>query len=219
MGTFPHSSCASKVRGIQNFHMDVREWNDGAYSAIVCPHGFVFELRGPGVRTAANGTNLGNNTGHAVCYLGGVGDPFTREGMAGIQDAYRWCRRGFANCHRDWKPTACPGDVICSWVKAGGPQQGTSVPDPQPEPEPEPLTLGEPMDCFTALVGSINDAKAKFTQFWVVGKNVMYMSISKETAEGLATPFLGNPDIVPIRQVSQGYVDKLKAAPNVVKLG
>ena len=48
MGVFPHTACPSKVRGIQAFHMDSRGWSDIAYNAIVCPHGYVFEGRGPG---------------------------------------------------------------------------------------------------------------------------------------------------------------------------
>jgi len=77
IGSFPHSSCAALVRGIQAFHMDTRGWADLAYSAIGCPHGYVFEGRGPGHRTAANGTDDGNQRFYAVCFLGGEGDEFT----------------------------------------------------------------------------------------------------------------------------------------------
>jgi hypothetical protein len=125
MGTFPHSSCASKVRGIRNYHMDNRGWSDIAYSAIACPHRFVFDCRGPNVRTAANGTTQGNDTAAAVCYLGGEGDPFTADGKAAQRAACDWLDRNGAgsgrNCHRDWKSTQCPGDAICAWVRAGLP--------------------------------------------------------------------------------------------------
>lgn len=121
MGTPEHHECASRVRGIQRFHQGARDWNDIAYSAVVCPHGYVFEGRGPGVRTAANGTDAANDAWHAVCYLGGQGDPFTDAAKAGISDAVAWLRGAQVNAHRDHKPTECPGDEITRWVHAGGP--------------------------------------------------------------------------------------------------
>ena len=117
MGTFPHASCPAKVRGIQAFHMDARGWSDIAYNYVPCPHGYVFEGRGQGVRSAANGTNAGNDADGAVCYLGGEGDPFTPEGAAAMADALHLVSPGgLRHAHRDWKPTACPGDTIAAWV-------------------------------------------------------------------------------------------------------
>ena len=117
MGTFPHASCPAKVRGIQAFHMDARGWSDIAYNAVVCPHGYVFEGRGQGVRSAANGTDVGNDADGAVCYLGGEGDPFTPEGAAAMADALHLVSPGgLRHAHRDWKPTTCPGDTIAAWV-------------------------------------------------------------------------------------------------------
>lgn len=120
IGNIPHSKCAETVRGIQNFHMDTRKWSDIAYSFLVCPHGTIFEGRGWGVRTAANGTNYGNANYHAACYLGGAGDTFTDPAKA----AYVWLRgehrKRFGTdglrTHRSLKPTECPGDVIAAWV-------------------------------------------------------------------------------------------------------
>ena len=62
MGTPDHSHCAGLVRGIQDFHMNDpdRRWLDIAYSSMFCPHGSVFEGRWLGIRTAANGTDIGN---------------------------------------------------------------------------------------------------------------------------------------------------------------
>lgn len=139
MGAFPHESCASKVRGIQNYHMDSQGWQDIAYTYLCCPHDFVFEGRGIGARTAANGTNEGNNRAYAVCYLGGEGDGFTaRTAMRAAFD--RLDHIGGAgpgrNCHRDWKPTECPGNEICGWIKAGQP-----IPEPPPIPIPVPPLL------------------------------------------------------------------------------
>lgn len=121
MGTFPHTECDDHVRSIQRFHMDNKGWFDIAYNALVCPHGFIFEGRGPGVKSAANGFTQVNDDWYAVCYLGGEGDPFTEEAKEGFLWAFDWLARegdaGLArNGHRDHKATACPGDVIYAWV-------------------------------------------------------------------------------------------------------
>ncbi len=119
MGTFSHDRCAGKVRAIQGFHMDSRGWNDIAYSAIVCPHGYVFEGRGRGAKTGANGTNRGNDSAYAVCALVGEGDPTTDALLDGIAAAVTWLGCTRTNAHRDWKPTACPGDVLTSHAHTG----------------------------------------------------------------------------------------------------
>lgn len=114
LGEFPHASCATKVRGIQKFHMDTRGWVDIAYTAIICPHGYIYEGRWVGVRTAANGTNDGNSSAYAVCLLAGEGDPITDPMLAALVDCIDYLDlHGGAgpsiNGHRDWKPTQCPG--------------------------------------------------------------------------------------------------------------
>lgn len=134
----PHTSCAPKVRAIQAFHMDDRGWLDIAYNAVACPHGFVFEGRGPDRRSAANGTNAANNVSAVVCYLGGEGDPFTPEGQTAMVDAAEWLRAPLERGHRDWYPTECPGDTIYAWVRSG-PQPG---PEPVPTPVPGPVPVG-----------------------------------------------------------------------------
>lgn len=150
MGTFSHAACYSYVRGIQNYHMDAKGWSDVAYNAIVCPHGYTFECRWLGRQGGANGTTTGNRTAYAICYLGGQGDPFTLDADRAIHDTTTHMRRhGSAgpkvNCHRDWKATACPGDVICTRVRAGVYQTDAgSMPAPQPDvPDIKEL---EPMD-------------------------------------------------------------------------
>lgn len=178
MGTFPHASCPAKVRGIQAFHMDARGWSDIAYNAVVCPHGYVFEGRGQGVRSAANGTNVGNDSDGAVCYLGGEGDPFTPEGAAAMADALHWLSPGGQrHAHRDWKPTTCPGDTIAAWVHS-----------------PAALTPGAPvnqgdltiMDAdtkayldakFAATAALVNDAKAEAAEAKEAAKAARRQSI------------------------------------------
>ena len=134
LGSFPHSLCAGKVRAIQRFHMDARGWDDIAYSAVVCPHGHVFEGRWIGIKTAANGTSYGNNRYYAVCYLGGQGDSFTTAGKRGVNDAIAALRRAGARRavrpHSWFRPTLCPGNAIRAWLAAGRPGGTTPTPNP-----------------------------------------------------------------------------------------
>ena len=144
MGGFAHDKCAGKIRTIQNYHMDRQGWTDIAYSAVVCPHRFIFEGRGYWNRTAANGTNAGNDTSYAICYLGGVGDPFTEGAKMAFLDALLLFRQhgGASNetrTHDMWRATACPGDSIRQWERAGCPPPPgyTTMPDPTaPQPPP-----------------------------------------------------------------------------------
>lgn len=163
MGPFGHDQCAGKVRGIQRFHMDTRGWSDIAYSALVCPHGYAFEGRWVGVRSAANGTTVGNDTAYTVCYLGGIDDPFTAAAQRALRVTLDWLdAHGGAgpgrNCHRDWKPTQCPGDAICTWVRNGQPAPGGTVPPP-PSPTSFPGTVrqGDRGTAVAVWQGSLRD--------------------------------------------------------------
>lgn len=145
MGTFPHSSCDDKVRGIQRYHMVSKGWADIAYSFLVCPHGTIYEGRGWGIRTAANGTDFGNDRYHAACYLGGEGDPLTPE----AKDAYcrlvaasrrRWPNGQQVRPHGWFKPTACPGPALKAWIATNPWDQ--PAPTPAPTPEAEDMFVG-----------------------------------------------------------------------------
>jgi hypothetical protein len=122
-----HDDCAARVRAIQNFHLDVRGWADGAYSWCVCGHGYRFAMRGLGVRTAANGTNTGNDGYHAVCFLGfdNIGrDDVTGKAKQAITDCIATVRARYPKAtavrpHSWFKPTACPGDELRAWITAG----------------------------------------------------------------------------------------------------
>lgn len=135
-----HGSCAGQVRGHQNHHMDGNGWTDIAYSHLVCVHGYVFEGRGEGVRTAANGTNPGNQNWYAVCGLVGGSssdyDTITDE----LIDAYhlaitRLRQQGNAastvNGHRDHLSTECPGNLY-PLVQDGTLDPGGGGPPPWP---------------------------------------------------------------------------------------
>lgn len=133
MGDFPHSSCATKWRGIQSFHMNDRGWSDIAYNFGYCPHGYWYELRGLGVRSSANGTNDGNDRFYAICGLFGQGDPFTDAAKAAARRAIDHTRNhGNAGPavvpHSAFKATACPGDPKRNWIKAGYPDPTPNIP-------------------------------------------------------------------------------------------
>ena len=144
MGAFPHPRCAEKVRGIQAFHMAPepagRGWSDIAYSMIACPHGYAFEGRGRGVRTGANGTNQGNGSAYAVCALIGVGDKVTPELLDAIAEAVDFLGGENTNAHRDWKPTACPGDTLAHLAHSD--RFTSSRPKPPPPPSGD-LTVSD----------------------------------------------------------------------------
>lgn len=136
LGVYPHAECDDKVRGIQAFHMNTRKWADIAYSAIVCQHGYIYVGRGPGVRTAAQGTDTGNAHYYAVCHLAGPDDPFTDAEKLACIDACNWLSPGTQRKpHSYFHATECPGLERRIWVLAGMPAPHT--------PQPLPPVLSE----------------------------------------------------------------------------
>jgi len=123
LGSFPDSECDDKVRGIQNYHIDHNGWADIAYSFLVCPHGNIFEGRGTGKGSAANGTTVGNLNWYAVCGLGGPKDTPSALMLTAFGDAISLCRKAGAGArvigHRDLIATACPGTALYAYVTAG----------------------------------------------------------------------------------------------------
>ena len=118
-----HKHCFDRVRGIQNFHMDGRGWNDIAYNYLVCSHGAVFEGRGFGVMSAA--TLGANSHTYAVCVLGD--DPrridITPACREGLVNAHRLIQKKAKkkfkySGHRNWTSTECPGNELYSFIKS-----------------------------------------------------------------------------------------------------
>lgn len=130
LATADHARCPTIMRAYQNFHLDSRGWCDFAYSSAVCPHGTRYEGRGPGVRTAAQGTNDGNLRSYATVGLWGDGDPLTDPAkLAYLDEGARLARLRWG--HRDWKSTACPGDPAYAWRVAGFPSPSSPPPPPE----------------------------------------------------------------------------------------
>ncbi|MDQ2910908.1 MAG: N-acetylmuramoyl-L-alanine amidase [Actinomycetota bacterium] len=121
-----HPSCAARVRAIQRFHQSpspddpTKPWCDIAYNHLFCRHGYVFEGRGFGLRSAAQGTHEGNDRYFAVCFLGNDRarrDDLTAAGRQALSElvaAYRsrYPRATGLRPHSDFVATACPGDEL-----------------------------------------------------------------------------------------------------------
>ena len=138
-----HANCANRVRGIQNFHMDSRGWNDIAYNFLVCSHGYVFEGRGYWNWSAATGND--NSHTIAVCALGNddVGEaeltPAMRQAFVAVTKEIqrRWRKQLLYKGHRDFMSTVCPGNEIYGYIRS--PQFSAAVNnDRLPGPVPKP---------------------------------------------------------------------------------
>jgi hypothetical protein len=135
-----HARCDDQVRGIQDYHMDSQGWLDIAYSFLVCDHGFVFEGRGWGVRTAANGSDDCNDRFLAICYL--TNGPTTKEGRTAMALLVGEGRRAHGvgqevRPHSACVSTSCPGDELRKWIADGGYNDVPLPPPPEPEPDEE----------------------------------------------------------------------------------
>jgi len=121
--------------------MDSRGWSDIAYTSGVCPHGHRYEGRGVGVRTAANGTNIGNELSYATCYIAGDGDPLTQAAKTAFVDEALRLSVLLNKVHSDWKPTSCPGSELKHWVNNGAsaPPWGNSTSPPSPTKPPSTI--------------------------------------------------------------------------------
>jgi hypothetical protein len=115
-----HRNCAARVKAMQRYHMDVKGWLDAAYNHALCGHGFVFAVRGFGVRSAANGTKKANDCYFAVCFLGddsaGRAD-VTPEARRALEQLIAEYRRRYPKAievrpHSDFVATECPGDEL-----------------------------------------------------------------------------------------------------------
>lgn len=143
LATVPHSKCAARVRAVEDQHVNGNGWAAIAYSYLACHHGYVFEGRGLGHRTAAQGTNSGNQYWLAVCALVGDGDTqLPDELLSAVRDAIDYMRghgagRGIRG-HRYFHSTSCPGAPLYAWVDRGAPRP-SSTPTPTPEPVEETL--------------------------------------------------------------------------------
>lgn len=107
------------MRAIQDYHMDVKGWNDIAYSFVIDPDSLgVYVGRGPGIQ---GGHTEGHNTiSHAICVMGNFDVTQPSDALLhtiaelinhGIERSW-W--RGLTGGHRDASgaETACPGRYL-----------------------------------------------------------------------------------------------------------
>jgi LysM repeat protein len=128
-----HSQCGAYMKSIQEMHLanTVENYMDIAYSLGVCEHGYVFDGRGKGHRSGANGgTSLNANHYAVLAFLGkaGLTEP-TDDQILGIQDSIAYLRRAGAGDeiagHRDGYSTECPGEALYALVRDGSLDPGT----------------------------------------------------------------------------------------------
>ncbi len=132
--------------------MDDKGWVDIAYSMGVCNHGYVLAGRGARRRTAANGTDEGNQHFYAVVWLGGGNQQPSKAAL----DAIDWCVEelratgGAGNRvlpHSHFRDTGCPGDHLRQRAAQidGKPVSSSAPKPPAPKPPaPKPLVVKPP---------------------------------------------------------------------------
>jgi len=121
-----HKNCAARVRGVQNYHMDSNGWCDIAYNFLVCKHGYIYQGRGWYTRSAAQGTNSGNDGYIAVCFLGddtAARDDVTSAGRAAFKRVFARYKVWYGKSpilrpHSFFSSTSCPGDQLRAWLKS-----------------------------------------------------------------------------------------------------
>jgi hypothetical protein len=211
MGSFPHASCATKVRVIQNYHMDTQGWNDIAYNFLVCPHNYVFVGRDHGVRSSANGSNAGNSESEAVCYLGGIGDPFTDEAKYGFSEIMHEIS-SVHYCHNHWFNTMCPGPEICDWIKSGMP---TQMPVPKP-----PIVIEDEEIMPTPAVVSIDDDNTMYfvkgvdKALWAKHNTDDWFNLGGEISSGPDADKKPDGTIIVVARGKEGHTWQLVCAPD-----
>lgn len=119
----------SRLEGERRFHTNPppagRGWTDIAYQVAFDVEGRVFDCRGIGFRSAANGNALTNSTYGAAIFLLGVGDHPTTEMIEAFRDwRYRFWLKRYPNAgevvgHRDLYNTSCPGDPTYELISRG----------------------------------------------------------------------------------------------------
>lgn len=139
-----HAQCAAEVRAIRQEHLSnpTEGWVDIAYNLLICGHGYVFEGRGVGKESGANGDQGLNREDYAVCAIVGTNESDSPDLLQGIRDAIAYLRQNGAGNevlgHRDGYNTDCPGDALYHLVHTGQLDPGAVTPTPAPAPAPAP---------------------------------------------------------------------------------
>ncbi len=143
--TTDYATAQSKMRSIQNYHMDSNGWSDIGYHFLVSAGGHVFEGRSGSMSTLPRGAHDGcNANSFGFTAMGYFHPPYNQAFTSTIQNALYntiawrmptgWTSTGSGTyCgvnawtldgHRIVKATACPGDII--WAQMGNARSGVS---------------------------------------------------------------------------------------------
>lgn len=150
-GIVAHDQCAGVWRAWQRYHMDKHGWSDIAYTFGVCDHGYLLAGRGVGVRTAANGTDFGNDHFYAICWLGGVGEHPSSKALEAIEYGIHMLRNAkdgnaagaAVRPHQFFKGTECPGGALVATARLmhDAPISLTAPPAAPPAPAPKEIDM------------------------------------------------------------------------------
>ena len=161
----------SKVRAIQNYHMDNLGWSDVGYHFLTDKLGNNFEGRDGSMTSFPRGAHDAvNDSSFGFNQMGYYHDPYnqepTYEGRHAMYDVIAWrmpdgysaygggpygpaSNAGYLCGHRDVGSTACPGDLLYAYIGtdlfAGEARDEVELRitggDPDPRPNPGPPTL------------------------------------------------------------------------------
>lgn len=129
----PHATCRIRLRAWQEYHMDGHGWSDLAYNWVICQHAIVMVGRGWGVRSAANGSNDGNDRYLAACWMGGTSDPGPSASVLDtfgslIQEVRRRGAGVDVQPHQHFFGTTCPGKSLTAMTAAWRAKKFPAVP-------------------------------------------------------------------------------------------
>lgn len=135
----------------QRFHMDGQGWADIAYTAGYDQQGNVYAGRGLGVRTAANGSNMGNDDYYAFVWIGGGAAVPSPAALDALDWLIKYAREkggagGRVRPHDVFTGTACPGPLLRPVALLRDRQPipvPPSAPKPPAPPKPAPAPTGK----------------------------------------------------------------------------
>ena len=149
-----------QAKTIQRLHQVDRGWNDIAYNFLVGDTGQIYEGRGFGNRSAAQGGNsreeINYNNKHyvAVCWLGG--SKATDKPSDKAIESVKWLHEqvgGELRPHSSFKQTSCPGDAWRQHIIEGLKVQEVS--NDSPPQNYIPQSFEEKMDKIIAILEDI----------------------------------------------------------------
>lgn len=151
-----------QCKKIQRLHQEDRGWNDIAYNFLVGDTGQIYEGRGWGKRSAAQGGNsrqeINYNNKHyvAVCWLGGS-EPTHKPSDKAIESV-KWLYsqvKGELRPHSSFKQTACPGDAWRQHIIEG--LATSTVSNESPPDMVHPSTIQKKLDTIIAKLENIEN--------------------------------------------------------------